>query len=107
MFETSKEKAKELTEGDEILMRYNEKVEEAQKDEELLQAYDHDEVHFELGREEGIKMGITQGIAQGIKKNQIEVIENMMDEGFGKETIAKCLKIDMEELERVLSKIKN
>ncbi|HBA37332.1 MAG TPA: hypothetical protein DCY94_01285 [Firmicutes bacterium] len=102
MFETSKEKAKELTEGDEILMRYNEKVEEAQRDEELLQAYDHDEVHFELGRDEGIKLGITQGIAQ----KQLEVIENMVRKKYKISEIAECLNLDIDTVEKILSSIK-
>lgn len=114
MFETSKERAKVLIEGDEVLVKYRETMESAQEKDKFLEAYDHEAANFQCGRDEGYdeghEIGYDEGreigYDEGVKQNQLEVIKNMIDEGLGKETIARYLKMDMNELEKIILKIK-
>ncbi|HBA37937.1 MAG TPA: hypothetical protein DCY94_04380 [Firmicutes bacterium] len=96
LFTPSKKDGEELSKGDAILMDYNEMLEDAKRIDEILGSYDkaqeEREVLFELGEK------------KGVQKNQRDIIVNMIGEGFELETIARCLKVDVSEIEKIMSK---
>ncbi len=89
MFTSSKKQARELAEGDEILMEYNEEVEKAGSNVEIITAYDRREAArfegheegFDEGYEEGREEGYEEGREEGRKKGRAEGRKEGREEG--------------------------
>ncbi len=93
MFTSSKKLARELAEGDEILMAYNEEVERAGSNVEIITSYDRMEAE-RLG-------GIELGIEQGTEQNRIKTAKEMAEQGCTIEQISNVTKFSFEELKEM------
>ena len=57
---------------------------------------------IEQGIEKGMAQGIEKGMAQGIEKEKMATIQSMYAEGLPIETIAKCVRLSVNEVKEVL-----
>jgi len=81
--------------GDEVMEKYIEEVKYAiELDDDLRQAYDHEEegkrISYEYGKEEGREEGVEQSNA--------EIAKEMKKQGFSLEQICSIIKIPMDKL---------
>lgn len=60
----------------------------------------------EEGHAEGRAEGIAKGIAEGIEQNKKEMIFNMYKEKVPIETIAKCATLTVDEIKKLLKRIR-
>lgn len=81
MFSPSKKEVEGIIEGDELLMKYNEKIEEAQDKKEFLEAYDHELANFECGKDEGREEGYYDGFAEGKEEGYYDGFAEGKEEG--------------------------
>jgi len=118
MFTGSKTQAQKLAEGDEILMEYNEEVEKAGSDVEIIRAYDkseaarfegHEEGYdegFEEGREEGLEKGREEGLKkgreEGAEQRNIEIAKEMNKQGYTLEQINNITKLPIEQIKELI-----
>ena len=56
------------------------------------------------GRQEGIKEGLQKGIQEGEKSKAIEIAKSLINIGLDKETISKSTGLDLNEIEKLMSK---
>ena len=56
------------------------------------------------GRQEGIKEGLQKGIQEGEKSKAIEIAKSLINIGLDKETISKSTVLDLNEIEKLMSK---
>ena len=56
---------------------------------------------LEEGREKGLKQGKKEGLEQGKKEGQVEIIKNMLNNGFSSEEVAKYTNIDLKEVKKI------
>ena len=56
------------------------------------------------GRQEGIKEGLQKGIQEGEKSKAIEIAKSLINIGLDKETISKSTGLDLNEVEKLMSK---
>ena len=56
------------------------------------------------GRQEGIKEGLQKGIQEGEKSKAIEIAKSLINIGLDKETISKPTGLDLNEIEKLMSK---
>ena len=56
---------------------------------------------IERGLERGIEKGRTEGIERGIEQGRIEVVKNMLANGFEIEQVARCTGFSPETVRRI------
>lgn len=98
MFTPSSEEGKELSRGDEILMRFSEVMEELVDSPILMEGYDiigDDRAHLE-----------EKYRRDGREQNTKEIIKNMLDDNLSIPTIAKYVNLEAEEVEKIVSSLK-
>ncbi len=95
MTSESKNEAEKLARGDKIMEEYIDEAKHAiELDDDLRQAYDHEDERkrssYEYGREDGIEVGREEG--------KLDVAKEMKKQGFSLEQICSIIKIPMDKL---------
>lgn len=100
----------ELKQGDEWMRKAINKLEEISMDEKIIGLYDAEAVERKvwntkllyarkLGLQKGMEKGIKQGMEKGIEQTHMEVIKNMMKEGFSDSMIMKINNLSKKEFQ--------
>lgn len=95
-----KEKIKEISEGEEILMSVEKKIEELSLDEEIVGLYDVEKVAKKVHNS---KMLYAEkiGFEKGVKKEKIDIATKLKKENISVETIAKTTGLSVKEIEDI------
>ena len=62
-------------------------------------------VKQEEAYEDGLNAGITKGFEQGARENAIKNAKNLLKEGISEETIARCVGLPLEEVQKLAAEL--
>ncbi len=114
MIEKDRTSALKLAQDDKIMLEYLKEVKDVEQNGNFIELYSDEEkwkrdgfISGKIeGREEGRAEGREEGRAEGEQKQQLEIANNLICDGFSLEAVAKNTKLSLEKVKDLYDKLK-
>ncbi len=106
MIEKDRTSALKLAQDDEIMLEYLKEVKNVEQNGNFIELYTRDEKLRRDGFISGKIEGREEGRAEGEQKQQLEIANNLICDGFSLEAVAKNTKLSLEKVKDLYDKLK-
>ena len=116
MIDLDQNDLEKMSNGDDLVKEYEDKVTDLNNQETFrsFMTYEEDQrliqntekkMAYEDGISQGIEQGISQGISQGVEQRNVEIAKNMLKEKLDIATISRMTGLDADTLEKLSKEI--
>lgn len=107
----NKKLASQIVSGDKIMSDIKKKIEDCNKDTDILEEYDYRHHQDEIIRlafkeevEKGLKESFEEGIKEGIQNKTYEIAKNLLSKNIDINMVADVTGLSLEELNKIIEK---